>query len=262
MILFRSLMMSLLVSVMAAGGALGAEPARKLAPGSTLTVQFPEMPPTFCAVHQKKNIKAQMTIFLPTDYEAGKKFPLLIFLNGGDGGTGADLGVARSLSEGKDFVCVSLPLFKKGDPNAPGNYVMNAEDGPYMWPFFKTMLAKLDEVVPNIDPAHQVLGGFSNGAHATAALLDASEGEVSRRFRAFLCVEGAGRLQHYDLLKGKPILMVSSNAKSQPRAQQICDAAKAAGAKATLLVEDVGKHDFPVRAYPAVRQWLRGPALE
>jgi hypothetical protein len=55
--------------------------------------------------------------------------------------------------------------------------------------------------------------------------------------------------------------MVSSNAKSQPRAQQICDAAKAAGAKASLIVEDVGKHDFPKSAYPAVGQWLNGPAM-
>ena len=42
-------------------------------------------------------------------------------------------------------------------------------------------------------------------------------------------MEGGGRLKHFELLKGKPFLMVSSNAKSRPRAQQICDAAKAAG---------------------------------
>jgi hypothetical protein len=59
-----------------------------------------------------------------------------------------------------------------------------------------------------------------------------------------------------------PYLMVSSNAKSLPRAQQICDAAKGAGAKATLLSVDVGKHDFPASAYPAVREWLHGPAME
>ena len=121
----------------------------------------------------------------------------------------------------------------------------------------RTMLAKLEEQVPNIDPAHQVLGGFSNGAHAAQGLIDESDGEITRRFSAFFFVEGGGRLKHYDLLKGKPYLMVSSNAKSRPRAQQICDAAKAAGARTTLIVEDVGKHDFPVSAYPAVRGWLR-----
>ena len=82
------------------------------------------------------------------------------------------------------------------------------------------------------------------------------------RFTAFICVEGGGKLQHYERLKDKPFLMVSSNSKSAPRAGQIRDAAQAAGAQATLLVEDEGKHDFPVPTYPAVREWLRGPALQ
>ncbi len=261
-ILFRPMATAFLVSVAAASSALPAEPATKLVPGHTLTIQFPEMPPTFYAMSQKKDTKAQMTIFLPTNYDPGRKFPLFIFLNGGDGGAGGNPGVARALCQEKDFVCVSVPLFKASDPKAPGGFIIGAENGKYMWPFFKTMLAKLDQVIPNIDPAHRVLGGFSNGAHATAALLDESGGEIARRFCAFLFVEGGGKLQHYDLLKGKPFLMVSSNAKSQPRAQQICEAAKTAGAKAALVVEDVGAHDFPRAAYPAVRQWLRGPALE
>jgi fructoselysine-6-P-deglycase FrlB-like protein len=68
-------------------------------------------------------------------------------------------------------------------------------------------------------------------------------------------------MKHFDLLKGRPFLMVSSNAKSRPRAQEICEEAKAAGAKVTFVFEDVSKHDFPVSAYPAVREWLRGPAI-
>jgi hypothetical protein len=131
-ILLRSVVAAWLIWVMAASNARPAEAATSLTPGSTITLQFPEMPPTFHAVFQKTNAPAQVSIFL----------------------------------------------------------------------------------------------------------------------------------QHYDLLKGKPFLMVSSNAKSRPRAQQICDAAKAAGAKAVLVFEDAGKHDFPVTAYPAVRQWLRGPAME
>lgn len=244
-------------------GLHAAEPAGKLVPGSTFAVAFPGMPATFYALEQKKELKAQMTVFLPANYDRGRKHPLLIFLNGGDGGTGANPGVARALSAEKDFVCVSMPLFKATASKAPGgSYIMCGPDGRYMYSFFKTMLAKLDELVPNLDPAHQVLGGFSNGAHATAALMDESDGEVARRFSAFLFVEGGGKLHRYELLKGKPFLMVSSNAKSRPRAQQITDAAKAAGAQTTFLCVDVGKHDFPVTAYPAVRDWLRGPALQ
>lgn len=242
---------------------LGAEAPPKPAPGSSITIAFPEMPLTFYDLLQKKQDKAQMTIFLPFNYEPGRKFPLLIFLNGWDGGPGGNPGVARSLCEGRDFVCVSVPLFKAPGfeakaPNVPGpGFIMDAADGKYMWPFFKTMLEKLEATVPNIDPKRRVLGGFSNGAHATAALIDGSDGEITQRFRAFLLVEGGGRLEHYERLKDKPLLMVSSNSKSKPRAQEICDSAKAAGAKAKLLVEDVGKHDFPVSAYPAVGQWLR-----
>ena len=252
----------LLAASLCVGNGLAAEPPPKLAPGSTFTVAFPEMPPTFYDLSQKKDVKAEMTVFLPQNYDPQRKHPLLILLNGGDGGRGSDPVIARKLSEEKDFVCVSVPLFKVTNPKAPGGeFIMRDPDGKYMWPFFRTMLEKLDALVPNIDPDHRVLGGFSNGAHATQGLIDESDGEVARRFSAFLFVEGGGRLQHYDLLKGKPYLMVSSNKKSLPRAKQICDAAKAAGAKVSLVFEDVGKHGFPVSAYPAVREWLRGPAM-
>ena len=197
-----------------------AQPPPKVAPGTTITAIFPEMPPTFYDLSQKKDVKAQMTVFLPTNYEPGRKHPLLVFLGGGDGGTGTNPAVAALTAE-KDFVCVSVPLFKVTAPNAPGgDRIMRDPDGKYMWPFFRTMLTKVEELVPNSDPAHRVLGGFSNGAHATQGLIDESEGEITRQFSAFLFVEGGGRLRHYDLLKGKPFLMLSSCVKSRPRAKR------------------------------------------
>jgi predicted peptidase len=256
----QSLACALGALVMAACVAHAAALARKLVPGSTVTVTFPDMPPTFHAVSQKKNVKAQMTVYLPTNYDPSKNFPLLIWLSGGDGGDGATLGVVRGITQGRDFVCVSTPLFKAGDPKT--NYIMVDADGKYMWPLFKAMLAKLEEMVPNIDPAHRVLGGSSNGAHATAALVDGSDGEICKIFSAFLLVEGGGKMKHFEYLKGKRYMMVSSQSKSKPRALEICNAAKAAGAKTSFLCEDVGKHCFPESAYPAVRTWLRGPALE
>lgn len=249
-------------------GGHAAEPAAKLAPGRTYTVQFPELPPTFFAVYQKRDVKAQMTVYLPTNYDPARKYPLFIFLNGGDGGAGNSLGIARTLTEGRDFICANMPLFKATDPRAAATVagrpaiVMNAADGRYMWPYFKIMMAKLEERVPNIDPAHRILGGFSNGAHATAGLIDGSDGEIARGFSAFFFGEGGGKLQHYEMLKGKPFLMLSSNSKSLPRAKEILEAAKAAGARTTLIFEDIGKHGFPESSYPAVRAWLRGPALE
>jgi predicted peptidase len=230
--------------------------------GRSFAIQFPDLPATFEELVDAKGIAPQMTVLLPKNYDPARKHPLLVFLNGGAGGRGGNPGVARGLTQDTDFICVNLPLFHKAAPGAAGyDYIIRAEDGKYMWPLHKRMLAELERVVPNIDPERRVLGGFSNGAHATAELIDESDGEIARRFSAFLFVEGGGNMERYDLLKGKPFLMVSSNAKSRPRAQQICDTAKAAGAAAMLIFEDVGKHDFPAAAYPAVREWLRGPAL-
>ena len=252
----------LLLFAFESGSHARAEGSLALVPGHVFTVQLPEMPATFHARMEKRPIGAQMAVFLPRNYETGRRFPLLVFLNGGDGGDAANPGVARALTTERDFICVIMPLFKASDPAAPGGYIMNAADAQLMWPLFQAMMARLEQVVPNIDPVRRVMGGFSNGAHATQGLLDASGGELAHRFAAFFFVEGGGRLQHYEFLKGHPFLMVSSNAKSRPRASEICEDALAAGATATRLVVDVGRHDFPASAYPDVRAWLRGPALE
>jgi hypothetical protein len=66
----------------------------------------------------------------------------------------------------------------------------------------------------------------------------------------FSCAVISERFRSPDYwLKGKTVMMVSSNIKSKSRAQQILDAAIAAGAQGTFLCENVGKHDFPVAAY-------------
>ena len=224
-----------------------------LTPGNRFTVTFPEMPTTFHARAASNNVPAQMTVFLPRNYDLNQKFPLLVFLNGGDGGNASIPGVARGITKEMDFICAVMPLFKTNVLN----YVMRDEDAQFMWPHFRTMLERLDALVPNIDKSCQILGGFSNGAHAAAGLIDMSDGEVARRFSAVFFVEGGGRLMHYDLLAGKPFLMVSSNIKSKPRAEEIRDAAKLSGAITTFICHDVGSHDFPQAAYPAVLEWLR-----
>jgi len=236
--------------------------AQDLVPGKTLTIRFPEMPATFAELLDKKGIPPMMTVFLPRNYDRQRKHPLLIFLGGGGGSRGQNPTVARKLTEETDFICVDMPLFKeKLDPPASGNgtsrLILQANDCKYMWSFHKVMLAKLEATVPNIDPAHRVLGGFSNGAHATAGLIDQSDGEIARRFSAFFFGEGGGRLEHYELLKGKPFLMLYGSDKSKKRATEIYTSAVAAGAKATLHeMKNVG-HAFPESQYPAVRAWLR-----
>lgn len=261
--LLRPLALALLLAALGALSSPAAEPAPKprLAPGATFTIQFPDLPPTFADLYDHNGVKPMMTVALPRNYDPAKKHPLLIFLGGGTGGTGGNPGVARALAEDRDFICVGLPLFKeKVPPPTPANsrerILIHDADGKFAWPIYKKMLARLEELIPNIDPAHQVLGGFSNGAHTTAYLLQESGGEAARRFSAFILVDGGGGLRRFELIKGKALMMVCG--KWRPKE----DDARAAGVKVTVYRMKKPEHAFPASEYPVVRAWLRGPGME
>jgi hypothetical protein len=251
------------VTTPAVGGQAGANPQPALRPGQSFSLQFPDLPATFDELVEAKGIKPQMTVFLPRNYAPDHKHPLLVFLNGGTGGRGDNPGIARALVDETDFICVSLPLFHKAVPGSAGyEVIIRDADGRYMWPFYKRMLAELGRVVPNIDPARRIIGGTSNGAHAVQALVDQSDGEAAEMFSAFFLVNGGGRLERYDLLKGKPLLIAYGGKALRPsRLAEIVAAAKAGGAALTAYeMKGVG-HAFPASEYPAVRKWLRGAAI-
>jgi predicted esterase len=240
-----------------------ADDAPSLQPGSLFSVSFPDMPPTLSDQCDHNGIKPRMTVFLPQNYDPQRRHPVLIYLSGGSGGTGGNPDVARRISDEKDYVCVNLPLFKeKVEGSGDARLLLGDADYRFAWPLYRTMLDKLAELVPNLDPAHRILGGFSNGAHMTAGLLDDSDGEVSQRFSAFFFVAGGGRLRHYDQLKDRRMLMLYGDNASPKRIQEIHDAAVQAGAKVTLHVMKGVGHAFPPSEYPAVGDWLRGPASE
>jgi predicted esterase len=232
-----------------------------LQPGKTFTIQFPNIPSTLAELLDARGMKPMMTVFLPQNYDPARKYPLLIFLNGGDGSRGNNPGVARALSEEMDFICADLPLFRV--PNFDKTkMVLQSEDGKYMWPFHKQMLEELERVVPNVDTAHIVIGGFSNGAHATGAMIDQSNGEAARMFAAVFLVEGGGHMTQYSLLKGKPLLIVYGGQGPRPeRIQEIITAANAGGVELTTYAMKGVGHAFPLWVYPTVRTWLRGPAI-
>ena len=263
----RSVLWITLLAVLSfAQAAMAADDAPQLLPGKAFALQFPDMPPTLRDQLSGSDAKAMMTVFLPANYDATHKFPLLVFLTGDDGGTGGTVVTARHVSEDKDFVCVNLPFFTTQTHPKGGSMPQIAdEDGKTIWPLYKTMLAKLTQAVPNIDPAHRIIGGFSNGAHTIQVLIDSTDGEMPNWFSAFFFVEGGGRTQRFDLIKGKPMLLCygdKNGDKGRARVNEICAAAMAAGVLATTHEMKDTAHAFPPSEFPAVERWLREVALK
>jgi hypothetical protein len=189
-----------------------------LQPNAAFTLEFPELPPTFYVQKGEGKAPTQMTVRLPANYSAEKKFPLFAFLEGGTGGDAGpnSTGGSSSMMGGSDYICVAMPLFKKAyDPkghetfplsdeyaamfppnllqmakNFPANGLVLPQDYETISAAYAVMLKKLNEVVPNIDASRSALAGFSNGAHTIGVLLGRQDPGILQQFHSFAMLEG------------------------------------------------------------------------
>ena len=161
----------------------------KLEPNATVRLDFPDLPDTLATVASGERQVARLTATLPANYTREGKFPLFVFLNGGDGGRGDGLPIPRQQVVPRDFICVSLPLFKDTHNTNDGGLV-SMEDFSTVSRCYRTMFQKLFDDVPNITPERSTLGGFSNGAHTIGILLAGQDEFTLSHFRAFCFAEG------------------------------------------------------------------------
>lgn len=206
---------------------------------AVLTLEFPKLPPTMYNMVLGNNPVPGATVFLPADYSMDKKFPVLLWIVGGAGNTGDG---ARALAEtygNKGFIYINLPQFKNQlEPLLPDSsnfwrrlMLYYEPDNEIIWKSYKTMLDSIWKLVPNIDKANSFMGGFSNGGHTTAILLNRPNAEITYYFNKFIFVEGGMGLTNYKVLKGKhAIIMQGSKSPDwirpiyqSPSLARICD---------------------------------------
>ena len=236
-------------------------------PDSTIVLTFKNLPPTLFNQVTESSKPAQAAVYFPENYTIEEKFPLLIWLGGGNGGPGTNLKTAKSITANKDFICVNLPLFKQTlEPvnSDSSNFWMRLyiddENADVIWDSYKVMLKEIFQTVPNIDRKNTFIGGFSNGAHTISVLLNRKKAEINRYIRNYFLVEGGNDFNHPDALKKRNLLvMVGGNNIERgykKKLKNIYVAAKEKNIRAEYHVMDSTGHGFPEKFHPLVKEWM------
>jgi hypothetical protein len=227
----------------------------QIAQGAALKFIFPELSV------DRRGALAACNLQLPANYAATKKYPLVVWLGGGDGGNTPS---KAFLPEG-DFILVGLPYPKGANNPSQANMV---GDYAKVWTYQRFMLDEIAKVIPNIDRSRSIITGFSNGAHSIDGMLRVSGGpKLTEYFGIFIFVEGGGTgyssLGELPDLKGKFAYACwgSEKGSNKPDASYLPAALKAKGAT-VVGSEMVGVgHGFSESEHRKIAEWLQKVAL-
>ena len=237
--------------------------AAELKPDGVLQFAFPELPRPLQSIIDEETYCPQASVYLPRNYTPDARVPAVCFLGGAGGGRGTSLGAARSVTRDEGFVCINLPHFKaEVDPLEPdgGNKWMRMHlwerDTEVIWYCYETMLDHVFSEVPNVDTSRSFLGGMSNGAHATALLLNGRFEEITSVFQGFFLIEGGQFLEPLPRLAGIPFLLLQGELQDKIDLPDLAERLREVGAKARFRwMKGVG-HSFPEPEHAVVGRWI------
>lgn len=258
--------------------ACGAANLTLLEPNAQWSLYFPELPDTLATMWSSQRQPARLTVQLPANYSRDGKFPLFVFLNGGDGGRGDTLPLDRRTVGSNDFICVNLPLFKHTDSTNDDREI-SMDDFQTLSQCYRVMLQKLFDKVPNIMPKRSALGGFSNGGHAVGVLLAGQDAFILSHFRAFYLAEGgfgplAANALRKDAMKPCRFLLLrgeradDDTAKSKGEREHNTHLAQALELEAqefnldftVVTMRNIG-HDLPRKYQAILGAWVHGESV-
>ena len=244
--------------------------AQELAPGAIVEIEFTaeDLPKTLHSLVTGKDVSPRMSVRLPDEYDPNKRYPLLVYLRGRDGGVSGNIKIAHEIAGSKGWILASLPLFKKSIDKEErfGGLVVSFNDYPVISKAYSTMLGKLFELVPNIDSDKSAMVGFSNGANTIAILVSCQDEFILNNFKSFGLVDAGywyvNGLHKRALDKSRFLLLVGDE-KKPPRdilirqAQIIKDLSKWVEAEVSLHFMKNTGHQFPIKYKQLVGKWLR-----
>lgn len=233
-----------------------AELKAQVAPGASLKFDFPEL------TTDRRGALSACNVQLPANYVAAKKYPLVAWLGGGEGGNTPN---KLFLDTAGEFIFIGLPYPKGANNPAQANMV---GDYAKVWAYHRFMLDEVAKVVPNIDKTHSIIAGFSNGGHAIDGMLRLTSGpKLADYFGIFVLADGGGTAYsskgNLPDLKGKfaYVCWGSEKGSNKPNTSQLPKALKAKGATVVgVEMTNVG-HAFPEPEQAKAAQWIERIAL-
>ncbi len=153
----------------------------RVRPGASFLEYFNEMP------NAKYGGTPFVKIHIPNNFNFEDEFSAIFYMNGGN----MPPIVYPSWTNREDFIWVGLPGFNSdfGANRSP----VGVEDAEVAWPLFKTMIQRVESIIPNMSTNKQkrLIGGYSTGGQMTTGLLASSHStEVLTFFNNFLFIDG------------------------------------------------------------------------
>jgi pimeloyl-ACP methyl ester carboxylesterase len=227
-----------------------ADPATRVVPGETLTLNFPELG----EMHDKLPAACQVSI--PKHFDPAKPVPLLVWFGGGKGSH--SVGGARGVVDFDRFVVVALPY-----PGGVLPRIAAQKDGRIdaHWAFQKPMLEGVARVVPNLDPRLRLVAGTSSGGHHIAYGLDRGWAGFADYFTAFIVHEGGAQPLTPRLpgAKRKRLLVVyGEESDSLTWRTWFNWHVERSGADATIIGVPGAGHGLNEDGRKVIREWIEG----
>ncbi len=173
-------------------------PDERVVPGAKFRLEFADLPGT------ANGQSAGCEISIPSNYRVDAPVPLLVWISGGKGSD--RIGGAGELVDSSRFVVVALP-FPKSVPSVRDAVGKGNVDD--VWDYQRPMLQKVRELIPNLDPDIQIVGGTSNGAHAIGSGIDQDWEGFADEFTGFILHEGGSSPDgDYRDARGKTMLVI------------------------------------------------------
>lgn len=233
-------------------------------PDTTLFFYFPDLPETNYFRATAKFPTTLCSVYVPKDFCENKTIPVVLWIEGGTGGSGDHIEIVKEIFGKTGAILINFPLFKeKVDSLMPdsSNYwtrirIRNA-DNDVLWTSYKTMLDTILKVFPLIDTSNAYMGGFSNGAHATAVLLNRNEHEITKYFSKYYFIEGGDGLENFSVLRNRYVFYMQGTELSYPNwVKFYFQQAKKCNAKADFVYMKGAGHNFPAGYYYKLRKWI------